>query len=156
MKGTILKNVAITVLLCAVSAFAQSQPAHNKAAAKKAPAATAPAAPSAPAPEPAKPDVPAPDAVTPKETLDSVKLELALEKQQKLSADAQSLQTQAMQAIEPRMVPLRAEYQKQIAAAKAEEDIVRKENGWGPDIKLDSTLGSPTFGSWIKIKPPAK
>lgn len=174
MKGTIVKTIAAILVLCAAPAFAQSVSQtstgndspnivgsknvtlHQKQrkAVPQAPAAT-PA--PAPTPEPAKPAAaPPPDTVTPKESVDSLKLQLALEKQKSVQDQAQALQQQAMQAIEPRMVPLRNEYQKQLAAAKAAEDVVRKENGWGPDINLDSTLGSPNFGLWIKGKTPAK
>lgn len=151
--------IAILVL-CATSALAQSVSQtstgdnspnvngakgnvtiHSKA--KPAPTPAPPAA--APAPPPA-------DIVTPKESVDSLKLQLAMEKQKRVQTDAQALQQQAAQAIEPRMVPLRAEYQEQLKVAQEEEQKVRKENGWGPDIVLDQAIGSTTYGQWVKKK----
>lgn len=160
-----MKSLAIFVL-CAATAFGQSASQtstgdnspnvngakgnvtlHSKA--KPAPpASTPPAAKPADAPKP----VPTADVVVPKESVDSLKLQLAMEKEKSIQEQAQSLQQQAMQAIEPRMVPLRADYQAQLKAATEEEDKVRKENGWGPDIVLDQSIGSSTYGMWIKKK----
>ena len=124
----------IFILLCATAV----SPAQTK---PSAPAKPAPAVPAAPKP---------PDTVQPKESVASLKLALALEKQKGVQDQAQALQQQAMQAIEPRMVPLRAEFQNQTKIATEEEQAVRRENGWGPDIVLDQNLTSPTFGQWIK------
>lgn len=140
-----MRSIAI-IVLCALSASAQS---HKPKAAAPAPVPAAAAAPAAPV-------KPAADIVTPKESVDSLKLQLALEKQKSVQTEAQSLQQQAMQAIEPRMVPLRSEFQSQAAISKKEEDLVRKENGWGPDIVLDQNFASPNFGLWVKQKPAAE
>ena len=94
-----------------------------------------------------------------KETPDSLKLQLALQTEKSITLQAQVLQNQAMQQIEPQMAPLKADYQKQDAVIAATEEIVRKENGLPPNVSLDRSPQSPTFGKWIKapeLPPPAK
>jgi hypothetical protein len=137
-----VKSIATIFLLCALTVGAQT----------KKPKAPAPVT----IPPQAAPAKPAADIVMPKETVDSLKLQLALTKQKSIQTEAQALQQQAMQAIEPRMVPLRTEFQTQAAASKAEEEKVRHENGFGPDIQLDQNFASPNFGQWVRQKGPEK
>lgn len=105
-------KLAVCILLCAVSAGAQS--------------------------------------LTPKETTESVKLQLAMEKEKSLQLEYQVVQAK----IEPELVPLRQQYAAQEQEVLRVTEVVKKENGWGADVILDKTPG-PTFGKFIK-KPEAK
>lgn len=83
--------------------------------------------------------------LTPKETPESLKLQLAVEKQKSLQ-----LQYQVIQAkIEPELAPLRVEFQKQEKAMAAESEAVKRQNGWGADVVLDQNPSSATFGTFI-------
>lgn len=95
----------------------------------------------------------APDTVTPKESTDTLKLELALEKEKDIQLQASALQSQAMQQIEPQVAPLRTEYAKQDEIVKDEMEKVKKAEGYGPDTNLDRNPNSPTFGKWVKAAP---
>jgi hypothetical protein len=99
---------------------------------------------------PAQQKPPAADVVEVKETTASLKLQLALEKEKAIGLQAQALQTQAMQQIEPQLAPLRDDYKKQDATITAAEAVVRKENDLPPSVYLDRSPQSPTFGKWVK------
>lgn len=100
-------KLAVCILLCAVSAGAQS--------------------------------------LTPKETTESVKLQLAMEKEKTLQ-----LQYQVVQAkIEPELAPLRQQYADQEKQVLTATEVVKKENGWGDDVVLDKNPQSATFGKFI-------
>jgi hypothetical protein len=133
-----VKQTVLVLALLSTAAFAQDK-AKAPEPPKTPPAATAPAAPK-------------PDTVSPKETVDSLKLQLALERQKAVQQQAQDLQTQAMQSIEPKMQPLRNEFMEQSKVAADEMEKVRKENNFGPDVNLDQNLNSPTFGKWVKTE----
>lgn len=99
---------------------------------------------------------PAPIVVPAPETMDSLKLQLALSREHSLALSFSELQQRAMQQIEPQLGPLRAQYAAQERIVIQEEQLVRKANKFGPDIVLDRNPGSPTFGEWIKVQSPAK
>ena len=97
-----------------------------------------------------QPAAPQQQVVEVKETTDSLRLQLALEKEKAIGLQAQALQTQAMQQIEPQVAPLREDYKKQDAIVTESEAKVRKENDLPPSVYLDRSPQSPTFGKWVK------
>lgn len=88
--------------------------------------------------------------LTPKETMDTLKLALALETEKALILQIQGIQAMAAQ----QEAPLRQKLNEENAVFKAEEDAVRKREKWGDDVTVDLNAASPTFGQWIKT--PAK
>lgn len=99
-----------------------------------------------PAKSPAPPTI---HEVTPKESVETVKLQLALEKQKSIQLQAQLVQ----KSIDPLLAPLQQQYNEQEAAIKAQEEAIRKENGWGPEVSIDRNPQSSSYGKFIKTEP---
>lgn len=112
---------------------------------------------AAPAKDDPKPDTPG--EVKPTKTMDSMELDLALARMQKLQLQAQMLQQNAtnaaLQQIEPQLAPLRKDFSDEAKIVTDEMAKVKAENKYGSDVALDQNVQSPTFGKWIKTpKPP--
>jgi hypothetical protein len=88
--------------------------------------------------------------ITPKETINSVKLESALKDEKALSAEAQNTQTNFKEM----MAKFQSDYAVDQRAVDTLSEEVRKENGWGAEYVVDRNPQSPTFGKWVKNATP--